>query len=112
MKKISIVILLASLVCCTNQATAQLGNLLKRAKKEEGGGGGSNAGSKKEITLFSVMLLKDRRVSDDGKTKIIIEDLSTTNASGELNTLINTTYIGRTGQKFPGVKFRKELVKD
>ncbi|MBP6430301.1 MAG: hypothetical protein KA319_00865 [Ferruginibacter sp.] len=113
MKKISIAILLASLFCVSAQVNAQLGNLLKKIKKDKGGdAASSNSNSKKEITLFSVMLLKDRRVSDDGKTKIIIEDLSTTSASGQVETLIKTTYVGRMGQKFPGVNFRKELVKD
>jgi hypothetical protein len=112
MKNLAILILLASLLCSTYQTSAQLSNLLKKVKKEKSVAANSNSSSKKVITLFSVMLLKDRRVSDDGKIKIMIEDLSTTKATGQVETLIKTTYIGRTGQEFSGIQYRKELVKD
>jgi hypothetical protein len=115
MKKTTTAILFM-LAFCSSQA--QLGELLKKLKKDKGNAASSNAdakkgsSSKKEITLFAVMLLKNRTVSADGKIQIILEDRSTTNATGEVNTLINTTYVGRTGQKFPGVTFRTELIKD
>jgi hypothetical protein len=111
MKKLLIAIAAIMLATTTH---AQLSNLLKKAKKQDSGGAAasSNAGPKKQITLFSVKLLKDRSVNADGKIKIVLEDLSTTNASGETETLIKTTYIGKTGQEFTGVNFRKELVKD
>ena len=105
--------LFATTLVLTSQA--QLGNLLKKLKnekKENGAAASSKSTSKKEITLFSVKLLKDRSVNADGKIKIILEDLSTTSASGETETFIKTTYVGKTGQKFTGVNFRKELVKD
>lgn len=128
MKKISIAILLAMLVCCTNQVTAQFFKKLKE-KAEQGNqqqssssGSTSKYGYKEPDKIKSdlTILGNYNSLTIGGKQRgyqvmpifeVELTDGSNTNNDGTPNIMLKTKYTenGRTGS---GEIFRKEITKD
>jgi hypothetical protein len=105
---------LASLVCCTNQASAQLGNLLKKAKKEAGGGSGGNSGSKKEVKIYGVIMNGKKFNYTVGQSDIFsIQDDGYAYTDKETNTEKMTTQLSVQNERRSWSEiFRKEVLPD
>jgi hypothetical protein len=119
MKRISIAIIMAVMLCCSNQASAQLGNLLKKAKKEEGG---AAAGSSKSdgAKLYTVRINGKKRGGNimSFSKYLVIKEVAKTESqlknspagSGTIN--LQTRFENENGAGSSGPFLNVEIIKD